>query len=76
MRLIHRFRGLKVTETNFPKEVVQNPATSVHLILGYTHLDIIGATRNNQPDLKDEGLKNFNASSVHTWQFLAKTTKR
>jgi len=61
----------KISERYFPKAVAQNPATSVHLILGYTHLDIVGATRNNQPDLKPE-FEKFNASAVYTWQFLAR----
>jgi hypothetical protein len=61
----------ELTEKYFPKGVLKNPATQVHLIQSSTHLDIVGATRNNQPDLKPE-FENYNASAVYTWRFISK----
>lgn len=52
---------------------LRQPATQVHLIRGYTHLDITAATRNFQPDL--EGCADYNAPAVYTFRFIRELTK-
>ena len=61
----------ELNEKNFPPGVLAHPATQVHLIRGYTHLDITAATRNNQPDLKAEGYEDYNACAVYAFRFLS-----
>ncbi len=60
----------ELSEENFPPGVLSHSESSVHLIKGYTHLDITAATRNNQPDLAEE-LREHNACAVYTYRFLA-----
>jgi len=60
----------KLTEKDFPKGVLAQKSTQVHLIRGYTHMDITQATRNNQPDLKPE-FENFNAPAVYSFRFIS-----
>ncbi|MFO8056475.1 MAG: alpha/beta fold hydrolase [bacterium] len=65
-----QYKVPELDEENFPKGVLDQPESQVHLIKGYTHLDITAATRNNQPDLEDE-LRDYNACAVYTYKFLA-----
>jgi len=60
----------RLSRRYFPQAVLKYPATSVHLIQGYTHLDITGATRNNQKDLKPD-FEKFNAPAVYAWRFIS-----
>jgi len=64
------FRVPKLSEKYFPAGVLKHPETQVHLVQGYTHLDITAATRNNQPDLKN-GFENCNASAVYSYRFIS-----
>lgn len=58
-------------DRHFTPGSLKHPATAVHLIRGYTHLDISAATRNNQPDLKPD-FENYNACAVYAYRFMAK----
>ena len=66
-----QFKLPGLDEDNFPPGVLDHKESQVHLVKGYTHLDITAATRNNQPELTDS-LKNYNACAVYTYGFLAK----
>ncbi len=58
-----------VGEKDFVPGSLQRKETAVHLIKGYTHLDITAATRNFQDDL-DPRYSNYNAPSVYTYRFI------
>jgi len=59
----------QLNEKDFPPGALKHKQTQVHLIRGYTHMDITQATRNNQPDLKPD-YENFNAPAVYTFRFI------
>ncbi len=59
----------EVNKDHFVRGVFSHTETQVHLALGYTHLDITAATRNNQPDLAP-GHQGFNACAVYTYRFI------
>lgn len=59
----------ELTEERFTKGALEHAATQVHLIRGYTHLDITVATRNFQPDLQG-GHEGFNAPAVYSYRFI------
>ena len=59
----------KVNEKYFTKGALAHPETAVHLIRGYTHMDIPSATRNHQPDLAGK-YESYNAPAVYTYRFL------
>jgi len=48
------------------------PASQVHNLRGYTHLDIPGATRNFQPDLP--GFHDFNGPAAYSIKFIKQVT--
>jgi len=60
-------------EKDFVPGVLAHKETQVHNILGYTHLDITAATRNNQPDLKGE-FEDYNACAVYSYRFMEAVT--
>jgi len=59
-----------VTTDGWAPGVRDRPETRVHVLIGYTHLDICCATRNNQEDLIDDGHEGFNASAVYAYRFM------
>ncbi len=63
------FRVPELNEEDFTPGALAHPATQVHLIRGYTHMDITAATRNNQPDLAPDH-EDFNACAAYTYRFL------
>lgn len=65
-----QFSVPELDEENFPAGVLAHHETRVHLIRGYTHLDITAATRNNQPDLAPEH-EDYNACAVYAYRFIA-----
>ncbi len=69
-----QFSMPELTEKYFPPKALKHSQTQVHLIRGYTHMDITQATRNNQTDLKP-GLDKFNAPAVYTFRFISDIIK-
>jgi len=59
----------ELSEEDFTVGALSHPETDVHNLIGYTHLDITAATRNNQPDLAD-GFEDYNACAVYSYWFM------
>ncbi|HUT52311.1 MAG TPA: hypothetical protein VM658_02870 [bacterium] len=64
----------RLDESDFVKGTLECQETEVHLIKGYTHLDITAATRNNQPDLAPE-YEGYNAPAVYAFRFIEAVTR-
>lgn len=62
------YRVPKKDEKNWVAGSLAQPASAVHNLKGYTHLDITAATRNYQPDLK--GYEEFNGPAAYSIGFI------
>jgi hypothetical protein len=71
-----QFADPEKSKTSWAPAVLAHPETQVHLLKGYTHLDIPSATRNNQPDLQADGHANFNGCAVYAYRFMEAVGKR
>jgi pimeloyl-ACP methyl ester carboxylesterase len=63
------FLAPELNEKNFTRGMLGHEATAVHILRGYTHLDITAATRNNQPELAGEW-EDYNGPAVYAYRFI------
>ncbi len=68
------FLAPELNEKNFTRGSLGHEATAVHILRGYTHLDITAATRNNQPELAGEW-EDYNGAAVYAYSFIEQITE-